>query len=141
MENLTPTRPLRPTINRISDLMAHSNRFAFHGTVRLARAAGVDVSTVSRILHGQINPSFALVARITEALEQEFQTNIDPRNVVAEAGKFLTDSACMVVNCGGCLPDASRDAFHRLTPEWHGVRAGTWVTSKFPQGFTKKGEA
>lgn len=141
MDNPTSTRPLGPTINRVSDLMEHSGRFAFKGSSGLARAAGVSTSTITRLIRGEVNPHFALVARVTEALEQEFQMWIDPRNVFAESGRFLTEFTCDVVGCRRCLPNVSRDDNQEMRQEWKDVERGKWVTSKYPHGLQgKEGE-
>lgn len=124
-----------PTINRIADMMAHTSRFAFQGVSRLAEDARVDRSTISRIINGSINPSFVLIARITGAFERELGFHIDPRDLVAELGGFLTRNACEVVRCGGCLPDRARDEFGDMKAAFAAVVPGTWVTSRYPNGY------
>lgn len=138
--NIT-TKAYGPTINRIADLMEHSEQFAFHGTVRLARAAGVSHSAVSRLIHQQTDPTFRLVARLTRALEVEFGVHLDPRDLVAEHGSFINRSVCDVVGCGGCLPTLAYDEQENLQPAFCGIRPGKWVTSRYPMGLAEKGGA
>src|SRR4051812_49409343 len=88
-----------PTINRLLDVMEHCDRYAFKGSARLALDAGVNRASVSRLISGQINPSFLLVVRLTEALERQLGRRIDPRDVVAESGRFLTPFCCDLANC------------------------------------------
>lgn len=132
--NIT-TKAFGPTINRIGDLMEHSERFAFHGTVRLAQAAAVSHSSVSRLIHQQTNPTFRLVARLTRALEMELGVHIDPRDLVAEEGAFINRSACDVVGCGGCLPTLAYGRDGALVPAFAGIEPGVWVSSRFPRGL------
>lgn len=131
-----PNQAFGPTINRLGDLMAHSTRFAFFGVTRLAAAAGVDPASVSRVLSGQQNPTYLMVIRLTEALEEELGLSIDPRDIFAEEGQFLTRFTCDLCGCPGCLPRAAYDEFQRLVPEYQTIKPGAWVTSRYPRGFT-----
>ena len=70
-----------PAVNRLTDVLAHSDAMAFKGVSRLARAAGVSPSAVSRLINGKSNPSFLMVARLTTALERDFGFAIDPRDL------------------------------------------------------------
>ena len=135
MQHPPPTQVFGPAVNRISDLMAHTNKFAFQGVQRLAIAAGVSPASISRILCGQQNPTYLMVARITAAMEVEFGRRIDPRDLVAESGQFLTRFACDLAGCRGCSPDAASDQFGYQSPAYDGVKKGEWVTSKYPKGF------
>ncbi|MEI7576404.1 MAG: hypothetical protein WCK51_05885 [Armatimonadota bacterium] len=130
-----PQQGYGPVINRIADVMAHLNRYMFKGTTRLAEDARVNPSTISRVLNNQLNPSFALVARITAAIESEFGIQIDPRNLVAENGDFLTPFTCDLMACKGCLPESPLDEFGDLKPAFTDVSKGKWVTSRYPKGF------
>lgn len=116
--------------------MAHSTQFSFWGVSRLADVAGVSPAAVSRVIHGKINPSFIMVARITKALEDELGFRIDPRDLIAECGEFLTRFTCDLVGCRGCLPEAATDEFGDLKHAYEGVVSGQWVTSRHPKGFT-----
>ena len=129
-----------PIINRFADVMDHVDRFAFIGVQRLAQAADVSPSSVSRLINGRINPSFALVARLTAAIEKELGMKIDPRDLIAENGQFLTRSVCDLTACPGCLPDNAMDEFGDTKPAFADVTPGTWVTSRYPKGYvTEKG--
>lgn len=140
MEHPTLTQAFGPTINRFADVMAHSDRFACHGTARLAAAAGVSSASVSRIVCGVVNPSFAMVARLTGAIEKELGFRIDPRDLVAERGRFLTRFTCDLVGCEKKhLPSVALDEFGTRTPAWIGVEPGKWVTSRYPKGYEAEG--
>lgn len=130
-----------PVVNRVSDMMAHSTRYAFHGVTRLAADARVSASSVSRLINGKMNPSFAMVARITTALERVMGYRIDPRDLVAELGRFLTPHTCDLAGCQGCLPENASDEFGDIKPAFEGVKPGQWVTSRYPKGYqeTRKG--
>ncbi len=139
MYNKPPTQAYGPTINRFADVMAHLDRFAFKGVARLAKDARVSPSTVSRIINGKLNPSFVLVARLTTALEKALGFKIDPRDLVAENGTFLTKFVCDLVGCRGCYPENATDEFGYVKAAFQKVEPGKWVTSRYPQGITKKG--
>lgn len=131
-----PPQAFGPTVNRLGDVAAHTTRYAFKGVARLARDAGVSPSAVSRLLNGKMNPSFAMVARLTGALERELGYRIDPRDLVAENGAFPTRHVCdLVVGCRGCLPECATDEFGDLKRAFYGVEPGRWVTSRHPHGI------
>ncbi len=135
MSHPPPQQGYGPVINRIADVMAHLDRYSFYATTRLAEDARVNPSTISRILNNQLNPSFALVARITAAIESEFGIQIDPRNLVAENGDFLTPFTCDLMACKGCLPESALDEFGDRKPAFTDVSIGKWVSSRYPKGF------
>ena len=141
MSNNPPTQALGPAINRIADVMAHTPFYQFKGTGRIAADARLDTSTVSRLVHGKINPSFILVARITAALEQRLGFKIDPRDLVSENGEFLTNYVCDLVACRGCLPENALDEFGDRKAAFINIQQGKWVTSRYPGGYKSlKGE-
>lgn len=131
---------LGPVINRFADLMIHSERYAFKGVSRLARDARVSPSSVSRLINGKLNPSFVFVARLTAAIEKQLGFRIDPRDLIAERGAFLTQFACDLAGCQGCLPDKALTEDGDLMPAFKNVEPGRWVTSRYPKGFPKKGD-
>ena len=135
-----PSPVFGPAINRFADVLAHHDRFAFKGVSRLARDAGVSPSSVSRLINGKMNPSFFMVARLTEALERQFGFRIDPRDLIAENGRFLSRYVCDLVQCDGCLPENALDEFGAVKEAFKNVESGKWVTSRHPHGLTKKGD-
>ncbi|MCC7434214.1 MAG: helix-turn-helix transcriptional regulator [Methanoregulaceae archaeon] len=135
MRNTSHPQVFGPTINRLADVMAHHDRFAFKGVSRLAREAGVSPSSVSRLINGQSNPSFLMVARLTEALERAYGYRIDPRDLVAENGAFIHRFCCELAECKGCLPENALDDFGDVKAAFAGVKAGNWVTSRHPNGY------
>lgn len=142
MKKPTQVQAFGPVINRVSDVMAHTTRYAFHGVAKLAEDAKVSPSAISRLINGKMNPSFAMVARITAAIEDAVGYRIDPRDLVAEMGGFLTSHTCDLVDCHGCLPENALDEFGDLKSTYVGVEPGKWVTSRYPKGYitAKKGE-
>jgi transcriptional regulator with XRE-family HTH domain len=136
MKHPPPTQAYGPTINRISDVMAHTDRYAFGGVTKLAADARVSPSSVSRLVHGKLNPSFNLVARVTTALEETLGYPIDPCDLVSELGKFLTPHTCDLAGCQrGCLPESATDEFGNIKSAFEGVKPGHWVTSRYPKGY------
>lgn len=124
-----------PAINRIADVMAHTNLYAFKGISRLAADAGVSRAAVSRVINGTRTPSTFMIERLRRALEKELKRPLDPRDLVAENGKFSTMYVCEVVGCRGCLPANAHDEFGAVKAAFQGVKPGAWVTSRFPRGF------
>jgi transcriptional regulator with XRE-family HTH domain len=115
--------------NRLRAVMAHTTRYAFFGSARLAADAGISKSALSRLAAGKSNPRYEVVAAITSALERGLKRPVDPRDLIALGGDFPTRSACEVAGCRGCLPDwfyeadgSRRDAFRDVRPgEWTGL--------------------
>ena len=125
-----------PTINRLRDLMDHSLSLSCHGVSRLACSARVSPAAVSRVLNGKQNPSYIMVVRLTEAIERELGRRIDPRDIFAEDGRFLTPFVCDLAGCEyGCLPANAYDEFGHLKPTFSTVKVGQWVTSRYPLGY------
>jgi len=136
MKHPPPNQAFGPAVSRISDVMAHTSRYAFKGAGRLARDAKVSRSAVSRFMSGRSNPSFLMVARIADALEKELGYRIDPRDLVAEEGRFPTRYACdLIESCRGCLPEAATDEYGDTKKAFEGVKPGNWVTSRHPRGY------
>jgi len=134
MKHPSPNVAYGPTINRIADVLIHMDRYAFHGVSRLAADARLDSSTVSRLLNSKRNPCFVTVARIASAIERHLDRRIDPRDLVAESGTFLTQHVCDLVGCAGCLPDNAWDEFGDLKPTFASVEPGKWISSRYPHG-------
>jgi len=112
MQHPPPSKAYGPAINRFLDVMEHSDR------------------------------SFVLVARLTTALEKVLGFRIDPRDLIAESGEFLTRYCCDLAHCNtGCLPSSAYDEFGDLKSSFTHVESGAWVTSRYPNGYqtvTKK---
>jgi transcriptional regulator with XRE-family HTH domain len=124
-----------PAINRFTDVLAHHDKFAFKGVSRLAREARVSPASVSRLINGKMNPSFLMVARLTEALERHLGFRIDPRDLIAENGRFLEPFVCELMSCAGCLPEIATDEFGDIKPTYQDVKPGQWASSRHPKGF------
>ena len=129
------SRPYGIVVNRLGDVMAHVPRYQFGGVRKLARDAGVAPSTVSRVVHHQINPSFALVAKFAKALEAASGLRLDPRELVAADADFPTRFVCDPMGCPGCLPDASTLPDGIPNPAFRDVKSGGWVCSAYPHGL------
>lgn len=110
--------------NRIAEVMAHTTRYAFKGTSRLASDAGVSKSAVCRLLNRNSSPSYALVVAITHALEKQVKCPLDPRDLVSLGSSYLTRSTCELVGCRGCALSlkATPDPSHSFADERMGGR-------------------
>lgn len=139
MNNPNPNQAFEPVVNRIADVAIHTTRYAFKGLSRLAKDAGINPSTLSCVVRGISNPSFATVIRLTTALEKELGRKIDPRDLMAEGGRYPTPFVCDLCQCRGCLPENATDEFGDRKPAFQDVRPGKWVSSKHPRGFLTGG--
>lgn len=137
MNNHQPNKAFGPVISRLADAMIHVPIYSCDGSPRLAVDAGVDRSTVTRLKRSALtNPSLALAARLTAALEAKIGCHIDPRDLFAEHGRFLTPHICdLFPTCPGCLPDVALNESGERQPLFHGINKGEWVTSKSPRGY------
>jgi transcriptional regulator with XRE-family HTH domain len=116
----------QPVQNRVHVLLVHIPRLSIQGQARLAAEVGVSRSTISRLVHGRINPSYRLARGVTTALEKLLGRPLDMREVFSTDGTYMTSSACALTGCGGCLPDRAYDTEGNLRPEWRGQRPGDW---------------
>jgi hypothetical protein len=123
------------TISRLGDVLAHTSRYSFKAPSRLSQDAGVHPASVFRVLRGGGNPSFLTITRITEAIEKELGFRIDPRDLIAEGGRFPTPFCCDVTRSSPSLPDNAFDEFGDLKPAFLGIEPGQWVTSRHPRGI------
>lgn len=136
--NNPPTQPqvFGPIISRLGDFMSHITPLAFRGSPRLAKEAGIARRNATRLLYSECNPTFLTVARITSVIEKHLGTRIDPRDIFAEWGDFLTPHLCdLIPHHHPCLPDHSQLAPGVPNPAFEGVKAGAWVTSRYPKGY------
>jgi len=116
----------QPVQNRVNVLLVHIPRLSIQGQARLAAEVGVSRSTISRLVHGRINPSYRLARGVTTALEKSLGRPLDMREVFSTDGTYLTPSGCALCRCGGCLPDRAYDREGDLRPEWRGQHPGDW---------------
>ena len=75
--------------NRISDFLSYINRSG-ETPFSLARETGLPRVTLCRIIKGAVCPDFVTVAIITEAIERRIGKRLDPRELIAFNGEFLT---------------------------------------------------
>ena len=136
MKSQPPLEAFGPAVNRISDVMFHQNLLSGRGgTSRVAEIARVSPSSISRLINGKFNPSYLMVIRVLEAIEQEFGFRLDSRELVAENGRFLTPFVCDVVPCRGCLPPNALDEFGARKAAFNNIKPGEWVASRYPRGY------
>jgi transcriptional regulator with XRE-family HTH domain len=119
--------------NRVRDFMEHSTRYAFKGEARLAKDCGVSDAAICRLLIGYSSPSFAMLCKLTDAFEKEFEKRIDPRELAAIDGQYPTPTVCEIVGCKGCTPQAAWNEDDTLKPEYSRTK---WSSESKP---AKKG--
>ena len=124
-----------PLVCRVTSAAIHLQRYSFRGLSLLARDASLSASTLSRLVHGDGNPSYRLVVQLTEAVERELGHRIDPRDLVAVNGRFLTPYICDLMHCRGCLPECALDEFGDRTEKYRDVQSGEWVMDQYPKGY------
>lgn len=125
-----PVKICQPIQNRVPVLLVHIPKLSIRGQARLAAEVGVSRSTVSRLVHGRINPSYRLARGVTSALERLLGRPLDMRDVFSTDGTYLTPSGCALCKCGGCLPEAAWAEDGTLKPDWKGARPGDWSLAR-----------
>ena len=120
----------QPIQNRVSVLLVHIPKFSIQGQARLAAEVGVSRSTISRLVHGRINPSYRLARGVTDVLERMLGKPLDMREVFSTDGTYLTPSGCALCRCHGCLPDRAWDQDGSLKPGWEDARPGEWSLAR-----------
>lgn len=112
--------------NRVAALMAHTSRYCFRGTSRLAKDCNVAKSTICHIIHGRTNPLYRTVAPIIRNLEYQLARKLNVRDVFSEDGLFPTKHVCKLAGCRGCLPDRLHNLDGSIKPQWSRVQPGKW---------------
>lgn len=79
----------RQNQNRISDFLSYINQSS-ETPFSLARETGLPRVTLRRIINGTVCPDFLTVAIITASIERQIRKRLDPREIVAFNGEFLT---------------------------------------------------
>ncbi len=120
----------QPIQNRVKVLLVHIPKFSIQGQARLATEVGVSRSTISRLVHGRINPSYRLARGVTDVLERMLGKPLDMREVFSTDGTYLTPSGCALCRCHGCLPDVAWDEDGCLKPGWEDARPGDWSLAR-----------
>lgn len=141
MSTQTPPHIGGPLVCRIPSAAIHIQRYSFRGLSLLARDANVSHSSLSRLVNGKCEPSYRLVIQLTEAIEHELGFHIDPRDLVAVNGRFLTPYICELMRCRGCLPEEALDEFGDRTEPFRGITPGQWVSTQHPRGYPRRKEA
>ena len=125
-----PVRKTQPIQNRVKVLLVHIPKFSIQGQARLAAEVGVSRSTISRLVHGRINPSYRLARGVTDVLERRLGKPLDMREVFSTDGTYLTPSGCALCRCHGCLPDGAWDEDGHLKPGWEDASPGEWSLAR-----------
>ena len=125
-----PVQNRVPIQNRVRVLLVHIPRLSIQGQARLAAEVGVSRSTVSRLVHSRINPSYRLARGVTTALERFLGRPLDMRDVFSTDGTYLNPSGCALCGCGGCLPEEAWNENGTLKPEWRDARPGDWSRAR-----------
>lgn len=125
-----PGQKPQPIQNRVKVLLVHIPKFSIQGQARLATEVGVSRSTISRLVHGRINPSYRLARGVTDVLERMLGKPLDMREVFSTDGTYLTPSGCALCRCHGCLPDVAWEDEGRLKPGWEDARPGDWSLAR-----------
>lgn len=120
----------QPIQNRVKVLLVHIPKFSIQGQARLAAEVGVSRSTISRLVHGRINPSYRLARGVTDVLERMLGKPLDMREVFSTDGTYLTPSGCALCRCHGCLPEMAWDEDGHLKPGWEDARPGDWSLAR-----------
>ncbi len=113
--------------NRIAAIMAHTSRYSFRGTSRLAKDSAVAKSTICHLVHGKSSPLYKTLERIVASLEFQVARKLNAREVASEDGSYPTPHVCKLVGCSGCLPEFAYLQDGSIKPEWADVEPGEWT--------------
>lgn len=108
-------------------LMSHLPRYSFKRVKRLAHDSGVFPATVSRIMRGQSKPSYAVMLKITKALEVALGKSLDMPELVREDREYPTTFICSLVGCYGCLPVFAYTHNDQMRAKYRDWRPGYWT--------------
>ena len=128
---VNPNRSLsaaRKCHNRIAAVMAHTKRYAFRGTSRLAADAGLAKATVCVLIHGRSHPLYRTFHKVVKCLEWELGRSLPYDELMSSDGRYPTMSVCELLNCKpGCMPDAAfnEDGSRDKRSEW--MVPGHWT--------------
>jgi len=92
-----------PIRNRVEPVMSHCSYYLDKGVSRLAADTGFSRSTISRLLAGNLSPSFALACAVTKALRRRLGVKVELFDLFSVDGKYPKPSACDAVRCPGCF--------------------------------------
>ena len=123
------TLPLRRTRiqNRIKAFLVHVPYYGEDGQRRLAIDCGASHSSISRLVRGEISPTFHLAETVTLALEKRMGVPLDIREVFTTDGTYPTPCVCDVTpDCHGCFPPEAYDADDNMKPEYRDLKPGDW---------------
>lgn len=107
--------------------MAHTSRYSFRGTSRLAKDSGVAKSTICHLIHGKASPFYLTLRRIVGSLEFQIARKLGTREVVSEDGSYPTPFVCKLVGCSGCMPERAFYPDGTMKDEWAHVEPGKWT--------------
>ena len=124
--------------NRIAAIMLHIRRYDSQSIARLAEDSGVSRSEVSRLLRGEVNPSYVIVERIHLCLEKHTGRRLNLREIVSGTGEYPTAYVCDLMKCKGCLPAYAFNEVGDRLPAYHDWKGGRWSGNVPP--MTRKNE-
>lgn len=113
--------------NRIAAIMAHTSRYAFRGTCRLAADACVSKSTISYLVRGQTIPLFPTARSVVNCLERALNRRLDYDEVLSPDGSYPTVFVCQLVGCTRCLPDAVYESDGSRKAAFADTLSGQWT--------------
>lgn len=103
----------RQNRNRISEFLSYINRTS-DPRFSLSCETGLPRVTLDRINDGSVCPDFLTVAMITGAIERRIGKRLDPRELVAFNGEFLTPNLDDLLGTTkkGAVPTAPQPSIH-----------------------------
>jgi len=120
----------KPRINnRLRPILIHVPWYSIQGQARLAVDCRVSRSTIGRLVHNQISPSYALARAVTDALSRRLGIAVDMRDIFSTDGTYPVAKVCnLTQNCNGCFPPDAYDEDGSLRLEYRDLQPGDWCT-------------
>lgn len=121
--------------NRVEDFLEHIPWYCVRGMKRLADDCGVCHSTISRLVHGQSQPSVRLAIAIHAAITRRLGVPLDIREIFSPDGRsYPTARVCdLVPTCHGCFPRRAYAEDGSLRDDFAGTNPGDWCTYPPPK--------
>ena len=113
--------------NRIAAIMAHIPRYFFYGTSRLAADAGLDLASVTHLIHGNVTPLYTTADKVVKCLEDQLGRKLPFRQVFRSGDVYPTRYVCRLCGCKHCTPDGVLNSDSSRKVEFLHIKSGKWT--------------
>jgi hypothetical protein len=119
-------QPRLQIYNRLTAFMVHIPWYTIEGQRRLAADCHCSCSTISRLQHNQLNPSYRLAKSVTDAVSRRLGYALDMAELFSTTGAYPTPSVCSLTGCPGCFPPFAFADDGSLLESYRDLKPGDW---------------